>query len=333
LDVSNIDRAYLLIQWIDDIIFIDMKNLASIDLNLLTAFDALMREQHVSRAAARIGLAQPSMSNALSRLRLLFDDELFVRKPSGMRPTPRAEEIGHHVVAALEAVGRAVNADRAFDPASTRFTVRLAASDYVEYVLLPVMIPRLRELSPGCSLHVTPFDRDQIARQLDNGDIDLAIGRTGAVPKRHCSTMLFHEDFVCIARAGHPSIAATLDLDRFLLLPHALVSKRGDGVGVVDAVLAESGRKRQVALSTASFVGLPFLVSTTDLVAVIPRRLAEQARKVAEIRIYPVPVDVGGFDLNMIWDRGTDAASTHRWFRRLLSETFRTPARVNPTGP
>ncbi|MCB1488168.1 MAG: LysR family transcriptional regulator [Bauldia sp.] len=298
-----------------------MKNIASVDLNLLVAFDAMMRERNVTRAAARIGLAQPSMSNALSRLRALFDDELFVRTPGGMRPTPRAEKIGVEVSAALEAVDRAVNDDARFDPATARFTVRLATTDYVEYVVLPEVIRQLREKAPHCHLLVGPFGREVVPTQLDRGDIDLAIGRPESIAKRHRGTVLFHEDFICIAREGHPAIGADLDLDTFLALPHALVSQRGDGVGVVDAVLAEQGLKRSVVYSAASFVTLPFVVSDSDLIAVVPRRLAEQASKAVPLEMRPVPIALPGFDLSMIWDKGTDGAPAHRWLRELVIDT------------
>lgn len=311
-----------MIQWIISIYYIAVINVASIDLNLLIAFDALMRERNVTRAAARIGLAQPSMSNALSRLRALFGDELFVRTPSGMRPTARAEEIATYVSAALDAVDLAVNAGREFDPVSASFTIRLAANDYVDFVWLPEIMARLRRCAPRADLRVLPYRREVLSGQLDRGDIDMAIGRLDTIAKRHMAMRLCGEEFVCIARKDHPSIGAHLDLETFLALPQALISQRGDSVGVVDAALAEKGQTRRVALTAASFVGLPFIVGSSDLIAVVPRRLAERAERTAGIEIHPAPIAISDFDLTLVWDRGTDIVPAQRWFRTLLRETF-----------
>ncbi len=297
-----------------------MKNITGVDLNLLVAFDALMRERHVTRAAGHIGLAQPSMSNALTRLRALFDDELFVRTPQGMIPTEAAERIAPHVAAALEAAERAINDQATFDPAKAEFTIHLATTDYVEFVFLPSIMRRLNSQAPGALLRITPFDRKALGVSLDSAAIDLAIGVPGELAKRHMAQALFKESFVCISRKDHPGIRGDLDLATFVDLPHALASPRGDGIGVVDGALAEQGLSRRVVVSSASFIGLPFLIAESDLIAVTARRLAEQVAQHVEIDIHPVPVELTGFTLAMVWGKATDASPQHRWFRQFTDE-------------
>ena len=154
-----------------------MKNIAGVDLNLMTAFEAMMLEGNVTRAAARIGLAQPSMSNALGRLRVLFDDQLFVRTPVGMHPTEKARAIAPLVSTALAALRSAINDAGIFDPVSSALTIRIATTDYGEFIVLPKVMQILRSAAPNMTLISVPFSRAAIADQLSRGDVDLAFNQ------------------------------------------------------------------------------------------------------------------------------------------------------------
>ena len=293
-------------------------NLAGVDLNLLTAFDALMRERHVTRAATRVGLAQPSMSNALTRLRHLFGDDLFTRTPQGMVPTPRAEAIAPHIAAALEATRRALDTGTRFDPATHAFTIRMAATDLVEFVALPALLSALRTRAPMATLRILPFDRARTAGQIDAQDIDLALSRLGEVPKRQFVETLYPERFVVLSRAGD----APASLDSFLARPHALFAPAGDATGMVDAALAKIGRERRVQVTVSSFTALPFLIAATDLISVVPATLARKAAEIVPLAVSDPPVGIAGFDMQITWGKATDSAPEHRWFRDLLREVL-----------
>lgn len=242
-------------------------DLARVDLNLLVVLDALLKERHVTRAAARLGLSQSAASHALSRLRAHFDDPLLVRDRSLLVPTERALGIAEPLAQALGSLAAALTQPVAFDPLTTRRTFVIGAADYGQFVLLPPLLERLREAAPGLDLDV----RDVVTpptEALAPGGTDLLVGppldprRAGsarpskgrkAAPGAPSGTSirsrrLFDERFVCVVRKDHPRVKRKLDLETFAELPHAFVAPRGTRGGVVDDVLAGLGRERRVAV-------------------------------------------------------------------------------------
>ena len=203
-----------------------------------------MLEGNVTRAAARIGLAQSSMSNALARLRLLFDDQLFARTPVGMHPTEKARAIAPLISSALAALRSAINDAGVFEPASSTLTIRLATSDYGEFIVLPKVMMTLRETAPNMKLISVPFSRSDVVTQMARGDIDIAFNVMPRFPSRIRWEPLLTDQFVCIARSDHPAITGALDLKTFLGLQQALVAPRGTPNGAVDRALAAIGEKR-----------------------------------------------------------------------------------------
>ena len=194
-------------------------DIAGFDLNLLKAFDALYAERHVTHAGQRIGLSQSAMSGALTRLREVFGDELFVRSPAGMQPTPRADDLAGPVSAALRLMRDALGADR-FDPAAASHTVTLAMSDYAAFVLLPPLLARLAVEAPGIDLRVRGiFGRDEALGLLDDGEANLAVGFPVEASARILVEPLLQEGFACIARQGHPAFADGAGLETFAAAP------------------------------------------------------------------------------------------------------------------
>lgn len=295
-----------------------MRNILSVDLNLLNAFDAMMRERNVTRAAERIGLAQPSMSNALSRLRFVMNDELFVRSPEGMVPTKLAVDMDGHVTAALTAAEQAINVGQSFDPASARTQITIATTDAVDFIFMPKILQHLGVRAPGMQIRTRAFDRDSFISQLDRQEVDLAVGVAPDPVKRIRAKDFYQETFVCIARKSHPLISGSLDLKQFLSSDHALFSQRGDGRGVVDTVLERMGYERNIVTSIANYTALPHLIASTDTIAVVAKRLALRASEHLPINIYPLPFEMGGFTMRQFWGMGTDRDPAQKWFRAEL---------------
>ena len=295
-----------------------MKNISGIDLNLMTAFEAMMLEGNVTRAAARIGLAQPSMSNALGRLRALFDDQLFVRTPVGMHPTEKARAVAPLVSTALAALRSAINYAGAFDPATSALTIRIATTDYGEFIVLPKIMQILRSAAPNMTLISVPFSRAAVADQLGRGDVDLAFNVLPRASGRIRREAILTDKFVCIARADHPEISGTLDLPTFLRLHHALVAPRGTPTGAVDRALAAVGEKRHVVMSVSNFISLPFLIAESDMIAVVGERVALRLTALIGLKLYPVPVELDGFTMSMAWDVATDQDNGRIWFRDVM---------------
>jgi LysR family transcriptional activator of mexEF-oprN operon len=301
---------------------IDMTDLRLFDLNLLVAFDALMEERNVTRAASRVGIGQPAMSYALSRLRDLFGDELLVRTSGRMQPTTRALELAAPIAQVLADVRKSILADRAFQPAQTEMTFRVGAADHFELAVLPEVLAAMRASAPKARVVVNSIDRDRLPGMLENGAIDVAVGYLPDPTGAH-TEVLFHEDFVCLFDAKACKVSAPIKLKAYLDLPHIIVSLRGELTGSTDAALARQGAARFVFMATPHFLAIPFLLHRIRAVAAVPRGLAERCREAAGLTVSPLPIAVEGFDVSMRWHARTDRDPAHRWFRGLIREVGR----------
>ncbi|MCP4561139.1 MAG: LysR family transcriptional regulator [Bosea sp.] len=293
-------------------------NLAAIDLNLLTAFEALLEERNVTRAGQRIGLAQPSMSSALTRLRALFGDELFIRTAAGMQPTARALALARPIGEALAQIRATLAPDTDFDPATARRRLTVAVTDYGDLVVVPALVALLRREAPGIDLVVRPIgDAAASLAALERGDVDALIGGHLPDSPRIVRRTLFEEDFVCIR---DKALAAPLSAGDYVRLPHALFSAAGgDGSpGVVDALLATEGHKRRVAVTLAHVVAVPFAVAGTDLVATMARRVASRFAAIAGVALMPLPYDAPRFAIDLLHSRRATADPALRWFLAMI---------------
>ena len=296
-----------------------MKNLAGVDLNLLVAFEALMAERNVTRAAARVGLAQPSMSNALARLRHLFDDPLLVRAAGGMEPTARALAIAEPIGRALDGIRTSLGREAPFEPARAQATIRLAASDAVQMAVLPSLVLRLQERAPGIDLRLRPMDRDAVFDDLDNGAYDFALGIFDRLPRRLAGQPLFTDRYMSLLRTGHPVLQGPWTAEQFAGLPHILTSLRDDAVGAVDAALSVLGLRRRITLTLPNFLVVPVIVAATDCVATLPKRVAQHLGPAMGCAVVEPPLDLAPWVTRLIWPTRMERSPLHAWFRNELS--------------
>lgn len=296
-------------------------NLASVDLNLLVAFEALMDERNVTRAGERVGLAQPSMSSVLTRLRALFGDDLFVRSASGMQPTAKALALARPISEALGQIRGVLAPGSSFDPATARRRLSIAVTDYGDLVVIPPLVAALRREAPGIDLVVRPIiDAAASAANLEHGDVDALIGGHLPASTRITRCTLFEENFVCIRDVGRAKQKARLTRDDYTRLPHALFSSAGgDGLpGAIDTMLARHGRKRRTAVTLAHVVAVPFAVAGTDLVATMAERIARRFAASAGVSVGPVPYDVEAFTIDLLYTRRATTDPALRWFIALV---------------
>ena len=287
-----------------------MQNLARIDVTLLALFEVLVAERNLTRAAARIGMAQPSASKALDRLRDLFADPLFLRSGGGMRPTTRALELAPQVSTVLAQLRALVADEVPFDPARARGEIRIAMSDASEFALLPQIVALFAARAPHVTLKARPLDKDRVFALLDEGRLDAVIGVFSDRPKRILATPLYEERFVCLARADHPALAAGLNLDAFTTLPHLLVTLRDDARGAVDEALARIGRQRRVVATLTRFLAVPAVLAQTDAIATVPARFAAAARG---CRLHEPPFAIAGWTEELLWRAGADRDPLTAW--------------------
>lgn len=294
-------------------------NIAALDLNLLVVLEALLGERSVTRAAQRIGLSQPAVSNALARLRTLLDDPLLVRTAGGMEPTPRALELEQPIQHALDTIRRALSAAIAFEPERSAFTFRVQSADNLELSLLPRLLEQLDRSAPLVDITVTRVGTTT-EDDLRSGRIDLYVGSWFNIPAGLKHHLLRHEKFACIARKGHPKIKSRLSLEAYGAAGHVLVDNDDRPGAVLDTVLSDKGLGRRVALRTPHFLVAPLVVARTDLIATLPRGVATAFAQFLPLNVYAPPLDAPGFPVSMVWHPRTHEQAPHRWLRQLIMD-------------
>ncbi|MBF6990290.1 MULTISPECIES: LysR family transcriptional regulator [Cupriavidus] len=293
-----------------------MTNLRRLDLNLLVTLDVLLSEHNVTRAAQRLHFSQPSVSVHLARLRDYFGDPLLLPGPRGMRPTARAESLREPLREALAALEHAVSPDSPFDPAAATHTWRVAATDYGESTIVLPAIRALRTAAPGARLAVLEMVPSRIARQCEQGELDLAFHTTEGSPPALHRRALFTERYVLAGRGGHPRLKRRPTLAQFCALEHVMVSPDGGGFsGVTDEALALAGMQRRVVLSVPHFLFVAAVLASTDLVAMVPQRLVRDA---PALRVVEPPVEVPGYEMSMLWHERVHRDPAHRWLREQI---------------
>ncbi|MEW6343930.1 MAG: LysR family transcriptional regulator [Pseudomonadota bacterium] len=296
-----------------------MTNLRRLDLNLLVTLDVLLSEHNVTRAAERLNFSQPSVSVHLAKLRDIFGDPLLLPGPRGMRPTARAEALREPLRQALEALERTVSPERPFDPATATNTWRVAAADYGESTILLPALASLRSVAPGTRLGVVEMFPARIARQAERGEIDLAFHTSEGAPEGLHRRVLFAERYVLAGRADHPRLKRRPTLAQFCALDHVIVSQEGAGFhGVTDEALAHAGLSRRVVLSVPHFLFMKSVLASTDLVAMLPSRLA---RNTPALRVVEAPVEVPGYEMAMLWHGRSHRDPAHRWLREFIADS------------
>lgn len=295
------------------------RDIARLDVRLLLAFEALLTERNVSRAAETLGLTQQGMSGQLSRMRSLFGDPLFVRSTGGVAPTPRAEELEGAVRAALASLEPLVS-PAFFEPASFEGTVTIAATDYALALVMPGLLGRLRASAPGLRIVVRPADAASLETDMREARTELALTVPQFAPTGLHAMKLFDERYVGVARAGHPLLASgKVSIDAFCEHSHLLVAPfRGDASGPTDEALAAIGRKRKIALVVPGFSVVGALLERTDLIAAMPERLILSMRR--DLVRFELPVAVEGFRCDIYWPPRLHESPPHRWLRNEIAK-------------
>lgn len=300
-----------------------MMNLRSIDLNLLVIFDALMTERHVTRAAARVAMSQPAMSNALSRLRHIFKDELFIRNAGRMEPTPRALELGSEVQQILRQTQRLMHSHLEFDPmhSDREFTGRM--SDLIGSLLLPSVVSALRTSAPSVSLNVLHMSPDRTIKALEADQIDFGISMELDHSRTLLELPLFADRMCCVMDANHPLARSKLTLQAFLKYPHLRVAMSPTDMRFVDSELARRGLERRIAVHVPSWLLMPKTLANSDLLAVVTERLASQVCSNNGLITRPLPFESVPFEWTLYWHRRYDKSAPHVWLRNLLQDICR----------
>jgi len=292
--------------------------LGAIDLNLLVVFDAIMRDRSVTRAGHRLGLSQPAMSHALTRLRHMLKDELFVRSPSGMTPTPRAEDLATPIRIALDGLQQSLEPIQ-FEPLKATMTFRIAVDNYAAIVLVAPIAAHVASVAPGVRLDFRPSGTLNVLEQLDRSELHLAMGPSAVQGERFSRRRLLQDQFVVVHRKGHPAAKAQeISMEQLAALPKLEISSAQFGA---DFAETGAGRPRPSAKPAmrAPFLSSAQILATSDLVAVLPLNVASGMTKSHHL-VYrrlsrpPKPIEAA-----MIWLRRLDNQPAHAWLRDVIS--------------
>jgi DNA-binding transcriptional LysR family regulator len=294
-----------------------------IDLNLVVVFDAIYRARNLTGAGRGLGLSQPAMSHALARLRSILKDPLFVRLPRGLHPTPLADEMAPALMDGL-AVIRAGLERKTFDPASSTRVFRIAMGDIAEVVHLPHLIRELSVSAPHVRLQTIEIPGPRLRDALGDGEVDLGTGdyRFSAGCRE---AALYEGQYACVVRAGHPTIRSRLTLGQFRNAEHILVKPKGTFPHgeVIERALSSRAVGARIGVQVSHFHGVAALVTTTDLIATIPSRLAESLRQLANVKVFPPPFALPKIKVSLYWHERFHRDPGNAWLRSVYLKLFR----------
>ncbi|MDM0073227.1 LysR family transcriptional regulator [Variovorax sp. J2P1-59] len=297
-------------------------DIRQVDLNLLVAFHAMSEHRSVTRAAEAVGLSQPAMSAAVSRLRLLFNDALFVKTGAGMQPTPRAAELDGAVRRVIETIKADILPAPGFEPLQASKVFTLVTPDIAEVHFLPRILAAFAREAPHCDLRTLSMPRQTAAEALETGAAELAIGYLPDLQKAGFFLQkLFRNDYVCIVRGDHPAIGERLTLKTYLAASHAVVSPDGRE-HLLDQFLQRRGLKRRVLVGLSHFMSLLPIIEASDLVATVPRDLANICMRYASIRIVDPPFKAPVVEVHQFWHRRFHQDASNIWLRGLVQRLF-----------
>jgi DNA-binding transcriptional LysR family regulator len=300
-------------------------NLRAVDLNLLTVFRAIYEERQITRAGVRLGLGQSAISHSLLRLRDLFADRLFVRTPNGVEPTPRAHSAAESIFEALATIELTLNASEAFDPAQSTRTFRIGMLDYGAALLAPVLGRALTDQAPLATVQIHHSTTDQSIERLDRGELDLVTGPFGELPARFAAQDLCDDQYVLVARRRHPGLRGKLTPQLLAGLGHVAIAAGMHPQMAVDRALGRLDLKRRIAMSVPHFATAPHAVSSSDLVAIMPRRLAVSYRAQFKLSLHLVPLELPRLRIQAVWHRRSERDPGLLWLKETIKQVSNRP--------
>ncbi len=288
------------------------------DLNLLPIFVALMEERSVTRAAERVGMTQPALSNALARLRIMMKDQLFIRERYGVQPTLIALELAPVIAEALALLDDAVLGQQHFEPADADRVLTIAPNGYVEFVLVPAIVARLEKVAPGIKLRLIPYGNDLAETGVISGVTALALGRIVDPPNNLVIHHLMDEGLSCVVRADHPEVGDRISREQYERLKHVNIVPPGHMRAGLFQALTRQQIRRDVAISVTNFFAVAEMVAVTDYCATLPNLICRRLAQDLRLKILTAPVDLGTFPVEMAWHMRYRHDAAHRWLRALI---------------
>ncbi|MFA9273744.1 MAG: LysR family transcriptional regulator [Candidatus Aquirickettsiella gammari] len=295
-----------------------------IDLNLLVVFQEVFQERQISSVARKLGLSQPAVSNALARLRKTLNDELFVRTSQGMQPTPLAQQLADPVAAALANISKALNQQEAFDASSSQRQFTIAMTDVGEMYFMPILVEQCRRIAPQVQIATVRANSVDLMAEMETGRIDLTLGAFDQVSEALYHRRLFRQDYVCMYRQGHPILRDGVSTKDFLSAEHLIVSTRENPYDKINQSLEKVGISASNSFTVPHFSSVPYIVSSTNLVVIVPQKLAASAAAPFQLSFSKPPIKLPTLQTNIFWHRRFAQDEGNQWLRNLLVTLFAT---------
>ena len=298
-----------------------MVNISELDLNLLLGFEALLIERSVSGAARRVHLSQPAMSNLLSRLRKTFGDPLFQKAGRRMAPTERARQLAPPIGIALNVIRKAIDDKPSFDPSTADVRYSIATTDFAESIILPNLLRAMKSHAPHLTLQIKRLKGifDLPVAELDDCDFALGFFPLPLPPGAGLAgTALWQERFVGIISKRHPLARKKIGLRQFLSAPHIRVDYGEERPGLLGDAIEKIGRRRKVGLIVPHLVTVPFLVARSEMLGIVPLRLAQSLAPTLGLRIFELPLALPPLTMSLMWHHRHQHEAAHRWFREFV---------------
>ena len=294
-------------------------NHRSVDLNLIPIFDAIFTEGNLTRAAERMAMSQPAMSNALARLRRQARDPLFLRTAKGMVPTPRAQRMASDFRQALTLIRNGLQPED-FDFSATQRDFSIAVEDYGEAVITPPFMDWLLKTAPRVQARIWPGRSQTIQDELRNGTVDLAVDYFKLEGRGLQSSLLMTDELVSMVRSDHPLVGDSLSVKQYTTLPHVVLGQKSP---MVDRLLSKRGLKRHRALEVPHFISMPLIVKSTDFICTLPRRMAMVFQDHFRLKVLKSPIRFPKIPIYMVWGDAVGADPGHTWLRQSLLQLCR----------
>jgi DNA-binding transcriptional LysR family regulator len=293
-------------------------NLRSLDLNLLLVFDAIFNERSISKAAQKLHLSQPTVSNALARLRECLQDPLFERSSQGMLPTSRAKMISKPIRQALDVLDRGLRGEATFNFTHSSREFVIAVEDYGETIILPRLLEWLSKVAPHVRIRIRPEPSALLKIALRDGEVDLALDYFALREAGYYSKSVLTETLLSLSRQNHPHVGEKLSLDSYLAQFHVVLAPRTDAMPMIDLALSKRGLQRRIAVTVPHFLSMPVIVQSSDLICTLPRRMAHLYADHFHLKTHAVPLRIPRFPIYLIWHESAENDAGHRWFRNCL---------------
>jgi DNA-binding transcriptional LysR family regulator len=298
-------------------------DLKDIDLNLLVVFTQLLQERRVSAVAEKMGLTQPAVSNALTRLRRLLGDELFLRTSRGMEPTPYAYQLAEPIAYALSTIHSTLNHRTTFDPAKSTRKFTIAMSDVGEISFLPILMDKLERIAPGVSVSTVRNTAVNLQDEMEAGHLDLAVGLLPQLKSGFFQRRLFKARYVCMFRKGHAlDKEDAMTLEEFSAADHVVVISPESGHAQVNESIERKGVRRKIRLTVPHFLAVGHIVATTNMVATVPAGYAQESAIPFGLKYVDHPMPLPEIGINLFWHARFHREPGNQWLRGVIFDTF-----------